>query len=107
MNFLPSTALVDKGNLNGSLEGLLGERGEITPKTLASETDYETASLALCLILLGNHYIFGFPLRITGTSTYPELVKPCYFMWTLLMKGVVTESARPLGLKNCSGPVPV
>lgn len=107
MNFLPSTAFVDKGNLNGSLEGLLGERGENAPRLPSSETDYRTASLRVRLGLLRNHYIFGFPLRITGTSTDPELVKPGNLMWTLVMEGVITEPARPLGLEYCSGPIPI
>lgn len=82
-------------------------RGEITPRLPSSETDYRTASLRVGLGLLRNHYIFGFPLRITGTSTDPKLVKPRDFVWTLVMEGVVTEPARPLGLGNCSGPVPL
>ena len=107
MNFLPSTTLVDKGNLNGSLEGLLGERGENAPRLPSSETDYRTASLRVGLGLLRNHDIFGFPPSITGTSADPKLVEPRDLVWTLVMEGVITEPTRPLGLGDCSDPIPI
>jgi hypothetical protein len=43
MNFLPLTAIygaANRRNTNTSLGGLLGERGEITPRLPSSETDY-------------------------------------------------------------------
>jgi hypothetical protein len=94
MNFLPLTCLVNKRNTNTSLGGLLGERGENAPRLPSSETDYRTASLRVRLSLLRNHDIFGFPLRITGTSADPELVKPHNLVWTLVVEGVITEPAR-------------
>ena len=74
----------------------MGERGENAPRLPSSETDYRTASLRGVLSLLNNHNIFGFPLRITGTTADPELVKPHDFMSAEVMVSVVTESTRTL-----------